>query len=138
MILVVIIYFPLNDVLYILIRSGEYSILYLIYPLIFDAFSDSSIIWFYYDYELFLMLMGASTALISYALIRKFSNNNLRIKVPIFALFVISFSGIFLHIFEQTSQMISITTSSGIIFGLAVLFALRFLLNGAPSNKSFK
>ncbi len=136
MILVAIIYFPLNEVLYILIRSGEYNKVYFIYPLIFDAFSDSSIIWFYYDYELFLMLMGASTALISYVLIRKFSNDTPRIIVPIFALFIIMFTEIFLHIFEQTSQMITISLSSGILFGLAVLFGLRFLLNGRSCNKS--
>jgi hypothetical protein len=137
MILVAIIYFPLNN-LHEHILAGGYSIVYFIYPLMFDAFSDLSGPWlFFYDYEILLMLMGTGTALISYALIRKFNNNNPRIVVPIFALFIIAFSGIILHIFEETSQMISITISSGIMFGLAVLFGLRFFVDGISCNKSF-
>jgi uncharacterized membrane protein YagU involved in acid resistance len=81
------------------------------------------------------MLMGVSTALISYALIRKFSNNNPRIVVPAFALFIIVFSGIYMYISKQHFQ--EITIYSGILYGLAVMFGLRFFVNGMPCEKLF-
>jgi hypothetical protein len=133
-VVVAIIYSPLND-LNEYILAGEYHAVYLVFPLIFNAFSEPSITWgFYNNYEMFLMLIGTATALISYALIHKFSNNNLRIVIPVFALFIIGFSGIYIYIFEQPFQMI--TTSTGILFTLGVMIGLRYFIIGTP-NKSF-
>jgi hypothetical protein len=70
------------------------------------------------------MLIGTNTALIGYVLIHKFSNNNPRIVVPLFALFIIGFSGVYMYIFEQTFPMLTVYTCT--LFTAGVLVGLRF------------
>lgn len=132
--IIAIIYFPHNDLLEN-IMTGEYHSMYLIFPFLFNAYSEPSVTWeFYYNYGMFLMLIGASTALISYALIHKFSNKNPRIVVPVFTLFIIGFSGIYICIFELTFRAITIQTS--ILFTLGVLIGLRFWENHPLDTRS--
>jgi hypothetical protein len=76
MVIVAILYSPLND-LYVYILTGEYHGVYLIFPFIFNVFSEpSNTWWFYSNDKMFQMLTGTTTALISYALVHKYSNNN--------------------------------------------------------------
>jgi hypothetical protein len=133
MVIVAILYSPLND-LYVYILTGEYHGVYLIFPFIFNVFSEpSNTWWFYSNDKMFQMLTGTTTALISYALVHKYSNNNPRIVVPLFALFIVGFSGIYIYIYEQSFRMI--TTSTGILFSLGVILGLRYFAN-ETHNKS--
>jgi len=130
--IVAVIYFPIND-LHEYIQTGEYHSVYLFLPLIVKAVSEPWVLWmFYSSYEMLLMLIGAMIALINYGLIHKVSHYNPRIVVPVFALFFIGFSAVFMIIFKQSFGMITI--HNGIIFGLAVLFGLRFFITEVPKK----
>ncbi len=131
MLVVAIIYSPLND-LHEPMLTGEYSKIYLILPPVLGMFSDSMILWIYGNYEMLLMLMGGITALVSYALIHYFNNGNPRIVIPVFTLFVFGYSSLYIFIVEQEFLMLTIHNS--ILFALAVMFGFRFWINKASYN----
>jgi hypothetical protein len=135
LVIIGIINFPLG-MIYFGVRLGKFNIFHMILPPVVGALVEPEILYYYHSYDMLLMLFGASTALISYALIHHASNNNPRIVIPVFIIFFLYFSSVYIYTFEKTFRLPTLYTS--VLFVLAVIFGLRFWFEGNTYNERSK